>query len=208
VSYSDFSLREVTRRFELTLEETLDLFALTPEIEPSVWLRESLARSEPLARAIDTEKARSEFLIAPILLEMRVRRGHTVSLFSGIDFPGAPELGLSGICDFIIARSPEQLFLTSPIVVIVEAMSESIKGGLSQCLSAMLGARLFNEREGHPTSKTFGVVTTGTVWQFLVLEGTVAHCDRLEYYVERLPKILGILDQMISNEDDRHRLAA
>ena len=60
MSYSDFTLKEVTRRFGLAIAETQGMFAAAPEVEPSPLLRELLQEYLPLARAINTEKARSE----------------------------------------------------------------------------------------------------------------------------------------------------
>src|SRR5262245_56838138 len=86
MAYSDFTLNEVTKRFRLSLDEQADLFAATPETAPSELLREVLAETVPLALAIHTEKARSELIVAPILVEVRKLTGHRVSLFSGVDF--------------------------------------------------------------------------------------------------------------------------
>jgi hypothetical protein len=46
----------------------------------------NLEQKIPLALALSTEKARSEFIIAPILAEVREQLGKRFSLFSGIDF--------------------------------------------------------------------------------------------------------------------------
>lgn len=51
----------------------------------SDYLQETIRRNFPLAVAINTEKARSEFLIAPILAELKqIHPG--ISLFSGTEF--------------------------------------------------------------------------------------------------------------------------
>jgi hypothetical protein len=201
MSYRDFTLKEVTRRFGLSIAGSESLFAGAPEVKPSPLLRELLQEYLPLARAINTEKARSEFLIAPILAEVRARLGHRISLFSGVEFTVVPEQGLNGFCDFILSRSPEQQFLTAPLVAIVEAKNENLKAGLGQCIAAMVGARVFNEREGIPIRSIYGAVTSGTLWQFLRLEGPEIRLDEREYHlVERLATILGIFVQMFAEE--------
>jgi hypothetical protein len=68
---SDFSLAKVKKSFDLTLDETRNLFADIKPVIPSETLRTILIDYIPLATAIATEKARSEFLIAPILAEVR-----------------------------------------------------------------------------------------------------------------------------------------
>src|SRR5206468_9424997 len=118
-----------------------------------------LDESLPLALAINTEKARSELNIAPLLMDLRGQLRQTVSFFSGIEFNVDEKLGLTGYCDYILSRAPEQQFLRSPVAAIVEAKNENIKSGLGQCMAAMLGARYFNEREGREVKVVYGAVT-------------------------------------------------
>ena len=103
--YSNFTLRQVEKDFHLQIEEKIDLFAHIEAIAPSDDLKRILAENIPLALAINTEKARSEFLIAPTLLELRRRSPTPVSLFSGTEFSISPEQGLSGYCDYLISLS-------------------------------------------------------------------------------------------------------
>jgi len=42
-----------------------------------------------------------------------------------------------------------------------------------------------------------GVVTTGSLWKFLRLEGTLAQVDETEYHISQPEKIFGILLQVI-----------
>jgi hypothetical protein len=193
VAYSDFTLREVLDRFHLTLTDIPDLFADVPEVEPGSLLRALLPEFFPLALAINTEKARSELLIAPLLAGLRAQLGHRFSVFSGIDFTVDPAQGLAGYCDFILSRSTEQQFLRSPIAAIVEAKNENLKAGLGQCVAAMLAAGLYNEREGEPAHAVFGAVTSGSLWRFLRLEATALSLDEQEYHIRQLPKLVGIL---------------
>ena len=197
MAYSDFTLRQVLERFQLTLTDVADLFGDVAEVEPGPLLRALLPEFLPLALAINTEKARSELLIAPLLAALRAQLGHSFSVFSGIDFTVDPAQGLAGYCDFILSRSPEQQFLRSPVAAIVEAKNENIKAGLGQCLAAMVGARLYNEREGNPAGALFGAVTSGSLWRFLRLEGTNIGLDEQEYHIHQLPKIVGILASIV-----------
>lgn len=70
MAYSDFSLRKVRQDFNLFTQDSPFLPSITP-ITPSSYLTEFLERSLPLAITIGTEKARSELLISPVLLEVR-----------------------------------------------------------------------------------------------------------------------------------------
>lgn len=198
MAYSDFSLARVKNDFGLTLDENSDLFSSTPPVSPSEILKTILNDYIPLAISISTEKARSEFLIAPMLAEVRRLLNKQISLFSGKDFTVDPERGLVGFCDYIISRSQEQLFISAPVLTIFEAKKEDIIGGLGQCAAAMVAARYFNQNQGSEVNRIYGAVTTGTNWKFLILEETTLYIDSVEYYINQVDKILGILLQPFS----------
>ena len=198
MAYSDFSLARVKKEFGLTLDESRNLFAYTKPVSPSEILTIILSDYVPLATFISTEKARSEFLIAPILAEARRLLNKRVSLFSGKDFTVDPERGLQGFCDYIISGSPEQLFISAPVITIFEAKKEDIIGGLGQCVAAMVAAQCFNQNQDTEVDRIYGAVTTGTNWKFLILEETTVYIDPIEYYIQDVDKILGILLQPFS----------
>jgi hypothetical protein len=191
--YSSFTLSKVKSDFGIVTNETQDLFADTTPIHPSDLLALILKDQLPLAGAINTEKARSELVIMPILMEVRRVLGNQISIFSGSSFEVDSTQGLDGRCDFILSRSLEQYYIASPVLTIVEAKNESIPSGLGQCIATMIAARLFNQREGKPIDTLYGAVTTGTDWKFLKLEGQIAFIDINDYYIKELDKILAIL---------------
>ncbi len=200
MAYSKFTLIEALSRFSLSLEESRDLFNPVPTAQPGELLRATLEENIPLALALQTEKARSEFLIAPVLLELRRQATPTIGLFSGIEFNVDDKQGLSGICDFLLARSKEQLVLRSPVLAIIESKNENLKPGYGQCIAAMVAARLFNERAGTPQKTICGAVTSGDIWKFLTLESDTVCIDQTTYYIDRLDAILGILLKLTSSE--------
>ncbi|MFN6563992.1 MAG: hypothetical protein RMY28_029955 [Nostoc sp. ChiSLP01] len=195
MSYSDFTLDKVRKTFDLIVSDKIDIFASIPPL-----LAEILQENIPLALASNTEKSRSEMIIAPILIAIRKYLNNQISLFSGIDFTVDAPQGLNGNCDFIISRSPELLILNAPVVTIVEAKKENINAGLGQCVAEMLAARLFNEREGNNIKTIYGTVTTGTIWKFLKLIGQVVEIDLGEHYISDIGKILGILSHILTEE--------
>jgi hypothetical protein len=146
-----------------------------------------------LAVNVNTEKARSELIIAPVLAEFKLLHRDRVSLFSGIEFTVDQAAGLNGRCDYILARSPEQLALTAPVCVFVEAKNENIVAGIPQCLAEMVAAQRFNAQQGLRESTVYGAVTTGMLWRFLRLDGTKASVDIVEYPIQSSRKIFGIL---------------
>ncbi len=194
MAYSAFTTLAATRdKFGLSLVQNVDLFADVREVAPTEFLRTVMTRWAPLARNLSTEKARSEWIVAPLLIEAWKLSGESFGLFSGIDFDVDVGQGLNGFCDFVLTRSPDQFVLESPVLAVVEAKNESIKGGLGQCLAAMVGAQIFNQRQGDPPRSTYGVVTTGDLWRFLKLDRSTALIDTTEYQTATLGKILGIV---------------
>ncbi|MEO0536504.1 MAG: hypothetical protein AAF215_21830 [Cyanobacteria bacterium P01_A01_bin.123] len=194
MSYREFTLEKLRKQFGLALESNQDLFSAAihrvPLATPFI---DYLNYSVPLALAINTEKARSEMIIAPMLVELKRLLQDQVSLFSGVEFNVDPDQELNGFCDFIISLSRQQLYISAPVLIVFEAKNENIKGGLGQCLSAMLAARIFNQREGQTIETIYGAVTTGNQWKFLSLENNIASIDLKDYYIDRLEDIMGIL---------------
>jgi len=192
MAYSDFKLKEIVKQFSLIIKDKNDIFTEVYPIQPSKYLEFTLKYNLPLAGEINTEKARSEMIIAPILLEVRRRVGDRISLFSGRDFNVDPERGLNGACDFLLGISESQLVIGAPVVAIAEAKKEDLIGGLGQCIAEMIAAQLFNEQEGNQVTTIYGVVTSGTAWRFVKLEGKTVSVDVVEYYISNVEKILGI----------------
>jgi hypothetical protein len=200
MAYSDFTLNSAA---EILGVEIIDRSFL-PSIEPVPFnkvLLHYLKRGQALAVGAGSEKARSEFIIAPILLELdEILQGH-ISIFSGQELTVDKALGLNGICDFIISRSPVKVKLSSPVVAIVEAKKGVMQDGWGQCIAEMVAAQRFNHQRQEPDAPIYGIVTTGTLWQFLVLEDRQVSIDNQEYPLEPVERILGILHWMLKSPD-------
>ena len=65
----------------------------------------------------------------------------------------------------------------SPVIAVVEAKNENIAAGLGQCMAQMVAAQMFNQKKKNPVSQIFGVVTTGSSWKFMRLEGNIIEVD-------------------------------
>ncbi|MEO1394081.1 MAG: hypothetical protein AAFV90_14330 [Cyanobacteria bacterium J06634_5] len=191
--YPQFNLENVRSELGIQLKDRAHLFAEVPSSPYSDLLAQLLEQYSPLAIAIGTEKSRSEFIIAPILFELKQQLADQVSLFSGKEFNVEPIRGLTGFCDFLISRSPEQLLITSPVIAVVEAKNDNIASGIGQCIAEMVAAQIFNERHQNPISAIYGVITTGSIWKFLRLQGNVVEADLDEYHLSDVGKLLGIL---------------
>ncbi len=197
MAYSNFSLADAIKQFGLSLKDKNDLFADLPTVEYSEYLDFTLNYNLRIASEINTEKARSEMIITPILLELRRMLDDKISLFSGKEFNVDLEKGLNGACDFLISLSESQIVIMAPVLAIVEAKKEDLIGGLGQCAAEMYAAQLFNEKEGNRVPVIYGLVTSGTVWRFLKLEGNALDIDVVEYYIKDVGKILGIFSSLL-----------
>lgn len=193
MSYREFTFDDVLDKLGLTLVEDQPLHAGVQAVQPSPRLREWLDESVPLATAINTEKARSELILMPILFEVRRLLGGKCGLFSGRELSVDTPRGLNGVCDYLFSLSAEQFSIRAPILVVVEAKNLDLIAGIPQCLAELCAVQLMNERAGTPLPKVHGVVSTGTAWRFLSLSGTTAQIDPSELALSELPLILGIL---------------
>lgn len=196
MAFRDFGFPEVQELLGLTVSDG-DLASTVPALKPRDDFAATIREGTELALAINTEKARSEFIIAPILLELKRMLGGTFGVFSGVEFNVDPTRGLNGTCDFILTRAAKQVILTAPIVTLVEAKNDNVHYGYGQCIAQMVAAWEFNQKEKTPFATVYGVVTTGTAWHFMQLRDKEVTIDRHEYYVVDLGKIMGILTHMI-----------
>jgi hypothetical protein len=198
MAFRDFTFPQVQERLGLRVEDA-NLFGDVPPFAVREEIATFIRDGVTLALANSTEKAKSEFIIAPVLLELRRSLGPKFVLFSGVEWEVDLERGLNGYCDFILGRGPSQHILQAPFVAIVEAKNDLIRTGLGQCIAAMCAAWVSNERAGTPIHAVYGVVTTGAAWKFLRLRGDVVTLDTPEYFIDNLPRIMGILKSIVES---------
>lgn len=193
MSYSQFTLEMIEATFDVTILENMEIFSHIPESDYSDFLKQTLAYNIPLALEIATEKARSEMIVTPILIEIKQQFQSQISLFSGKEFNVDSEKGLVGYCDFLLSKSPSQLIIKSPVAVLVEAKNDNIQSGLGQCIAEMIAAQIFNQTQGNQIPTIYGGVTTGTNWKFMQLTDKIVEVDPNEYFLSNVNKIIGIL---------------
>jgi hypothetical protein len=193
MSFRDFTLPKVRQDFGLTTDTSQQLFAGVAPFSLSETLRRYLDDFQPLGMSIPTEKGRSELLVAPLLAEVWRRSEHRISLYSGVELNVDEAVGLSGVCDFLLRRSPQLFYVEAPIVAIVGAMKDSIPEGLAQCAAEMIAVQRFNEQASQPHDPVYGCVTTGALWRFLRLAGKRLEIDLHEYQIAQADRILGVL---------------
>ncbi len=133
--------------------------------------------NEAKLEALGTEKAKSEYVITPILRELRRKNPASFKSFSGYEFNVDSDKDLNGYCDFILSLEAQKMEITAPIFCVVEAKDEKIEKGLAQCGAEMYAAQLFNERKGNPKKVIYGCVTNAFSWCFMKLEGKNLYID-------------------------------
>ncbi|MBX2864667.1 MAG: hypothetical protein KTR27_14050 [Leptolyngbyaceae cyanobacterium MAG.088] len=201
MAYNEFTINDIKKQFAVNLIEDQALFTDVKGQTPPQWLSDFLEIHLPLADAIGTEKAKSEFIVAPILSAARELLDRQISLFSGIEFTVDKSQGLTGRCDYIVSRSRSQYSLSAPVLALVETKNDRINAGLGQCMAEMIAADLFNRQEENELTTIFGCVTTGDLWRFLKLQSVnekrTIFIDTKQYFATQVDELLGILKSMV-----------
>jgi hypothetical protein len=133
------------------------------------------------------------------------------------DFTVDQELGLNGICDFIISQSSNQIKVSAPVIALVEAKKGILKDGWGQpatqgseeisgqsvavCIAEMLAANKFNEHRKKSIEYMYGIVTSGNSWQFLRMKEKTVIIDPDEYTIASIEKLLAILNWMVKDKN-------
>ena len=190
MAFNDFTLETAERDLGI-VTRVGDLFgALNPVAAPP-WLRDILVRSSRIAMV--SEKSRSEFIVAPILLAMRELSGDRISILSGQRLDVDPVRRLTGECDFLLSNSEPVPRLRAPLMAVVEAKRGEIEAGLGQCVAQLFAAQLYNETNNQSTGLVSGCVTNSEVWQFLNLRNGIATLHPRRFYLDELDMILAAL---------------
>ncbi|NES67332.1 MAG: hypothetical protein F6K24_19860, partial [Okeania sp. SIO2D1] len=88
--YSKFTLSKVVEDFQLTIIEGDRFVPEVSPINPTALLKDTLKETVPWAIAVGSEKARSEGIINPVLLEVKRQLKGKISVFSGEEFAVQP----------------------------------------------------------------------------------------------------------------------
>ena len=195
MAYRDFKMSDLTQKFGIR-EIGTHIFDhnTIPRIEPTEKLKADLLEAEYIT--LSTEKAVSERLVAPVLVEM-AKRNEFLQVFSGEIIVADKKQGLNGEIDFVLARKPWTRKPTNPLFCITESKLGLIDSGVDQATAQMLGLRVFNQQKGYDEIIIHGAVTDGSRWRFLKLEGNNLYLDLHRYSTEDLPLLLGVLQTLI-----------
>ncbi len=194
MAYTEFSLSDIAQKFNIGNKIKL-LFTSVKPVNISDFLKKSLENASTLP--IRSEKAKSEWIVAPILTELRNNNNNFFTIYSGDTLNGDEKSGLKGECDFILAKDIGTFDLNYPIIQIVEAKKNDIEIGIPQCAAQLVGAKFFNEAKGVILPKIYGCVTVGNEWIFMVLENNTIFIDTKIYYLNEIENILGVFQVII-----------
>lgn len=164
-------------------------------IPPSGLLKSELEFG--LELPLNTEKARSENLISPLLKEVLRLNRNTISYFSGYGFNVDEKLGLKGNCDYIFAARPRLLDVENPVFCMVEAKNGIVADAYAQCAAEMYAAILFNQQLGQAIETVYGCATNGYEWVFLKLENKSLLIDNKSLSINEPGVLLGIFQFVI-----------
>lgn len=192
-SYRYYKLSDLAEICQVTHKIKNELLGSFPFVQPSELLALSLAQNQQAPTK--TEKAKSELLVMPILVDMW-QKNLDFRPFSGYTFNVDALKGLNGRCDFLIGKKPDIMEIEAPIVSIFEAKNDNIEDWYGQCGAEMFAARLFNERKNNHITVIHGAVTNGFNWQFLRLEGQILYIDSQRYGTANLPQLLGAIQKI------------
>lgn len=195
-SYSNFTFADL-QNLGLSVANQA-IFPATTAVSPSPWLLQTLAYNRALP--VSTEKARSELLITPIMVELNQRNPDKITVFSGYPFDIDKKRGLNGFCDYLISNKPNAVFVESPVAAIVEVKrDQDLIDAAPQCIAEMYAARQFNERHGDALPYVYGAVTTGYDWIFLRLDNSHVAIDPNRQMINALPQLLGVWQTIIDS---------
>jgi hypothetical protein len=194
MAYSDFTLSDLESKFGMQHQKSRISFP-SNLIEPSQKLIEDL--QESVNMPIKSEKARSEWIVVPILRELRRINDNFFTIYSGENLTADKEKGLIGECDFILSKDTKSYEISFPIFQIVEAKKNDLDEGIKQCASQLLGAKIFNEKKGIKNEKIYGCTTTGDDWIFLELHNNTLTIDNRKYYLVEIKELLGVFQYII-----------
>jgi hypothetical protein len=196
-SYSAFNYEDLKSLGLKVIADPLFAGVTIPPVPPSDFLLKILARNA--RQNMRSEKAKSEFIISPILTELHEYNQDRFAFYSGYKFSVDLKLGLTGFCDFILSLEPKAVTIEAPVFFVVESKNDNLDSGIAQCIAEMYAAQLFNQKQGRLTPVIYGAVTLGLEWKFIQLLGNIATIDSNVFYLNQLPEILGTLQYIVNN---------
>ncbi|MCU0341914.1 MAG: hypothetical protein MUE30_18725 [Spirosomaceae bacterium] len=196
MAYTNISFDDLSEKLGIT-NRRLKLFGETQSLSYGDYLRNDLQQAKTVR--VVSEKARSEWLVLPLLKELIRINADFLTVYSGESLNVDKKAGLVGECDFILAYDTGSFNLEAPLFTVVEAKKNDIELGLPQCAAQLYAANIYNQKRGYQLSKIYGAVTTGYDWLFIQLVNNQLFIDIDYYYLNNTGQLLGVLQSIIDS---------
>jgi len=194
MAFSDFkSLAQVQEDYHIKYVEADFLRYL--ELKPSDWFLTELEFNENNIDIFNSEAARCENIIYPVLREVYKNFSDQYTLWSHRSI--TYDAQLTGTPDYLFSTKSElgKTVLGLPIVIIVEAKQSNFIEGWGQCLAELVAAQKINNQEEFPL---FGIVTDGELWQFGKLVRNLFTKQKSRITLTDLDKLFGAIGFLLS----------
>jgi hypothetical protein len=176
MAYNKYKIEHLQSKLNLTVKKEFWLPNETLNFEDDSILMGLLAETAKVF--LGSEKARSEFIVTPILQSLNRKNKDTFSIFSGYEFNIDKSVELNGFCDFILSSPSNGFILEAPAFFVVETKKTDIDdNAFAQCGAELFAAQIFNKQKGKNQKVIYGCVTSGYTWAFLKLEDDVLSID-------------------------------
>lgn len=152
----NYYLEDILAHFGYEFElKSLNMPLASRQLESIDGLRQRVEESLPFV-TLDSESARREFLIAPLLLELV----HLIHVKIKVSYSLKVSDQLKGFLDYYL-QSGHQL-------LIIEAKDENLERGFKQLAVELIA--LDQITESTAGDRLYGAVSIGRIWQFAVLD--------------------------------------
>lgn len=191
MAFSDFkNVEQVFQQYPLQFEQ--NSFLPNVSLELPEYLRTNIEFALSQKAADESEQFFRESLIFPILQEAWKRHPH---LKLWVNRALQYDDRLFGAPDYFVAANTQgeiiDRFVKKPLLAVAEAKRQDFELGWGQCLAEMIACQKLSNDE---RLTIYGIVTTGSIWEFGKLSEKVFTQDPLPRSIAEAPKVLGALD--------------
>lgn len=196
MSYGEYkSIADVIQKYPLKIVN--QRFLSTTAIALPDWFVENINFSLEQKTAYDSETFYCENFIYPFL-QFAWKKYPRLRVWShrALNYDN----DLSGEPDYFISYWPDDVIrslISYPLLAVVEAKKQNFDEGWGQCLAEMIACQKLNEKGQTNFPLTiYGIVSTGTVWEFGQLQGSCFTQNTLSYSLSHPELLAGILDYL------------
>ncbi len=196
MSFRNFKLEDISAKLHLNVSQERLFKKISPIIPSDLFIRwRRMTRDVPL----HMERAVSETLIFPMLLDLKIQNENYFAIHSGENLDVDKKRDLSGRCDYILDRNINIPSATSvfhsPFLVLLD--TKDVNKSVPHCIAQMQALKIYNEKTGNPLSFIFGCVTDADQWQFIKIINDNVYIDSEKFYLVNISLIFGAFQQIL-----------